>query len=291
MTGETILSETILSETIRGIRHAMGAALDRVTVERAVVGLFFTGVKLDTGVAGACATPLRSIPEAVCCPSSAMAMPFPGRLRGRPARELLTEVAAASGIRRALGIATANALAAMCWERRTTPDVALQVGVDAYDAARIQPGERVVVVGAFVPFLKALKQARQPWTVLEMDPATLKGEELAHFRHASEAPAVVPDADVVLITGTTLLNDTVDPLLALCRPQARVVVVGPTVGLFPDAFLRRGVDVMGGIRVTDPDTFLDVLAEGGSGYHFFGKSAEKVVLVRQPAHEMPRAAE
>jgi hypothetical protein len=30
--------------------------------------------------------------------------------------------------------------------------------------------------------------------------------------------------------------------------------------------------------VTDPDGFLDILAEGGSGYHFFGKSAAKVVL-------------
>jgi uncharacterized protein len=59
------------------------------------------------------------------------------------------------------------------------------------------------------------------------------------------------------------------------------VMVGPTVGLLPDALLRRGVDVLGGVRVTAPDAFLDVLAEGGSGYHFFGRSAEKVVLVRK----------
>jgi uncharacterized protein (DUF4213/DUF364 family) len=152
--------------------------------------------------------------------------------------------------------------------------------IDAYDAADIQPGERVVVVGAFVPFLKALKRSGQHFTVLEMDPATVKPDELAHFRPADEARLVLPSADVVLITGTTLLNDTLENLLALCRPQARVVMVGPTVGLLPDALLRRGVDVLGGVRVTAPDAFLDVLAEGGSGYHFFGRSAEKVVLVR-----------
>jgi hypothetical protein len=54
--------------------------------------------------------------------------------------------------------------------------------------------------------------------------------------------------------------------------------------------LRRGVDVLGGIRVTDPDGFLDVLAEGGSGYHFFGRSAEKVVLVRRTSSTVARAA-
>ena len=83
------------------------------------------------------------------------------------------------------------------------PEVELQVGVDAYDAAQIQPDEHVVVVGAFVPFLKALKRGKQQWTVLEMDPATLKPDELAHFRPASEVAAVVPSADVMLITGTT----------------------------------------------------------------------------------------
>ena len=276
-------TEPILTETIARIQDILGADLDRITVERAVIGLFFTGVKLDTGVTGACATPLRSIPDAVCCPSSAMAMPFPGKLRGRLARDLLRETAAPSGIRRAVGIAAMNALADMCWERRAPAGVVLRTGVDAYDAAEIQPGENVVVVGAFVPFLKSLKRAHQRFTVLEMDSATLKPDELPYFRPAGEASSVVPDADVVLITGTTLLNNTLENLLVLCRPQARVVLVGPTVGLVPDAFLRRGVDVLGGVRVTAPDAFLDVLTEGGSGYHFFGRSAEKVVLVRSAA--------
>jgi uncharacterized protein (DUF4213/DUF364 family) len=283
-------TEPILAETTAGILRTLGTDLDRIVIERAVIGLFFTGVKLNTGVAGACATPLRSIPEAVCCPSSAMAMPFPNKLRGRLARDLLKETAALSGIRRAVGIATMNALADMCWERRATPEVELRAGVDAYDAANIQAGEHVVVVGAFVPFLKALKRSGQPFTVLEMDPATLKPDELTHFRPAAQAAQVVPEADVVLITGTTLLNDTIEQLLALCRPAARVVMVGPTVGLFPDAFLRRGADVLGGVRVTAPDAFLDVLAEGGSGYHFFGRSADKVVLVRKPMALVSSAA-
>jgi uncharacterized protein len=176
----------------------------------------------------------------------------------------------------------------MCWGRRPTPGVELCRGVNAYDAAEIRHGENVVVVGAFVPFLKSLKRAHQRFTVLEMDSAMLRPEELPHFRPASEAVGVVPDADVVLITGTTLLNNTLENLLALCQPRARVVLVGPTVGLLPDAFLRRGVDVLGGVRVTAPDAFLDVLMEGGPAHHFFGRSAEKVALIRRAAmHTIP----
>lgn len=154
-------AEPILTETIAGIQNILSADLNHIVVERAVIGLFFTGVKLSTGVAGACATPLRSIPDAVCCPSSAMAMPFPGKLRGRMAKDLLNETAAASGIRRAVGVATMNALAELCWQRRTPVEVELRARVDAYDAADIRPGEHVVVVGAFVPFLKALKRSGQ----------------------------------------------------------------------------------------------------------------------------------
>jgi len=282
--------QTILAETIATIEEILADDLDRICIERVVVGLFFTGVKLNTGAAAACATPLRSIPEAVCCPSSASAMPFPGKLRGRPAKDLLKETAAASGIRRAVGVATMNALADTCWSRREPGDLKLHAGVDAYDAANIKPNEHVVVVGAFVPFLKSLKRAQQPFTVLEMDPRTLKPDELPYFRPADQAAQVLPTADIVLITGTTLVNDTLEHLLAMCRPTTRVVVVGPTVGLLPDAFWRRGVTVLGGIRVTAPDTFLDVLAEGGSGYHFFGRSAEKFVLMQQTLQQVARAA-
>jgi uncharacterized protein (DUF4213/DUF364 family) len=136
----------------------------------------------------------------------------------------------------------------------------------------------VVVMGAFVPFLRELKRMGQPYLVLEQDPATLKADEMPFYRHAAQAPAVAPQADVLLVTGTTLLNDTLDEILAAARPDACKVVVGPTVGLVPDAYLRRGCSVLGTIRVSHGDEFLDVLAEGGSGYHFFGRSAEKIVL-------------
>jgi len=276
-------TNSILSETIAAIGTMLGPDLDDITIERVVVGLFFTGVKLDNGIAGACATPIKTIPEAVCCPSSAMAMPFPGKLRGRRAADLAREALSGHGIRRAVGIATVNALAEHCWRRRPHPLVELRQNVDAFDATEIHDGDQVVVVGAFVPFLKELKRRRQSFLVLEQDPATLKADELPFFRPAEAAPDIVPHADVLLITGSTLVNATLEDLLALARPEARITIVGPTVGMLPDAFLARGADILGCVRITAPDAFLDLLAEGGSGHHFFGRSAQKIVLARRSA--------
>ncbi len=85
---------------------------------------------------------------------------------------------------------------------------------------------------------------------------------------------------MLVITGTTLINDTLEGILAHARPGVDVLLVGPTASMLPEAFFARGVSSIGGICVTRPDALLDVLAEGGSGYHFFGKSAERIVIKR-----------
>lgn len=288
------MHSAILNETIACVTDILGRELDGITVERAVIGLFFTGVKLTAGpngeqTAGTCATPRDAIPGDICCPVSARAAGFQ-TLAGRTAAELIEGALAENGLSRAVGIATLNALAELCWRRRPNPAVALLAGADAFDASEIREGDRVVLVGAFIPFLKALKRRHQPYLVLEQNPAALKAEEMPFYRPADLAPEVVPGADVLLITGATLLNDTLEDLLALAAPAARVTVLGPTVGMLPDAFLARGADILGTVRITRPDAFLDLLAEGGSAPHFLGQSAEKIVLARQRAGIQSNAA-
>jgi uncharacterized protein len=275
------MSHSILRETIETIGEILRPELDRITVDRVVVGIFFTGVKLSNGIAGACATPIETVRETFCCASAVAGGRSPGGMRGCPAFALAGEALGPNGLGRGLGIAALNALADTCWRRRPHPEAELRVGVDAFDATEIGPADKVAIVGAFVPFLRALKQRGQPFLVLEQNPATLKADEMPFFRPAEEARTVIPEADVVLITGSSLINDTLEDLLALRKPGARVTVVGPTVGMLPDAFLRRGADVLGTVRITEPDVFLDVLAEGGGAPDFLGRSAQKVVLVRR----------
>jgi uncharacterized protein (DUF4213/DUF364 family) len=277
------MNNPILHETLEAIAETLGAERDRITVERAVAGVFFTGVKLDNGIAGACATPIETVRETFCCASAVAGGRSPGSLRSCSAFALAREALGPNGLGRGLGIAALNALADTCWRRRPHSDCELRAGVDAFDATEICSADNVVIVGAFVPFLRALKQRRRPFIVLEQNPATLKADEMPFFRPAEEARTVIPKADVVLLTGSTLVNDTLEELLALARPEARVTVVGPTVGLLPDAFLRRGADILGSVRITEPDAFLDVLAEGGGAPDFLGRSVQKAVLARRTA--------
>src|SRR5712691_9451952 len=88
--GTRPVSSAILAETIARVTDILGDELDDIAVERAVVGLFFTGVKLATGAGiaagGTCATPRDAAPGDICCPVSAHRAAF-RPIAGRPASE------------------------------------------------------------------------------------------------------------------------------------------------------------------------------------------------------------
>ena len=60
---------------------------------------------------------------------------------------------------------------------------------------------------------------------------------------------ILPICDIVLITGSTLVNKTLPRLLQLCE-NACTILTGPTVPLCP-ALLDQGIDRIAGLVITD----------------------------------------
>ncbi len=77
---------------------------------------------------------------------------------------------------------------------------------------------------------------------------------------AEAAEDILPRADVVGLTGTSLINHTFPRLMELCRGKF-VVMVGPTSPLSPVLF-DYGVDVISGIKVAQPETMVACITEG-----------------------------
>jgi uncharacterized protein (DUF4213/DUF364 family) len=127
--------------------------------------------------------------------------------------------------------------------------------------ARLAEGKNVAVVGHF-PNMDSIKKAASSFTILEKRP--LEGD-----RKAEDAVEVIPAADVVTVTGVTCLNDTLEGLLALKKPGAVFIVLGPTVPLSPVLF-DFGVDVIGGAWVEDEDEVVRKMAQGGTARHVDG---------------------
>jgi len=248
-------------------------------VDKVAIGVFYTAVKLDTGQAGVAFTPVREIPEAVCCPRSASRMPAAGRLAGQRAWALLGYALDDSPLKVSVGVATLNALSALVVEEQGLAGYRLLKGADALDVVQVGLDDEVALVGAFVPFIKKLKeQVRRLW-ILEKNPQALKADEMAFYRPAEEAEEVLSGADVVIISGSAIVHRSLDALLALCSSAREVIVAGPTASMYPDPLFARGVTVLGGVAIDDGDEIVRLVGEGGSGY-FFAGYAEKTVLMR-----------
>ena len=269
---------TILQSSAQLVKQKLGDAFEKLTIDRLAVGLFFSGVKLSNEAGGVCYTPVKDIPQAVCCPSSAARIFDPVKIKGMPVAEVLTALSSREPIKTAVAIATLNALSAICWERGLTDNYRIQVNADAVDVVRMPAESSVAVIGAFVPILRKLKARGGRWWVVEQDPKTLKDDEMDHFISADQSAKIISAVDVLIVTGVTLVNHTLEPILKAARPDAEIAVIGPTASMLPEALFANGVRVVGGVWVKKPDELLDVLAAGGSGYHFFDKLAPRVVI-------------
>ncbi|MFC2030555.1 Rossmann-like domain-containing protein [Chloroflexota bacterium] len=252
-----------------------------IVVSDVRVGVFYTAAQISSGQTGIAFTP-RGLSDTVCCPRSAAAAPQAGRLAGQNAWDLAQYAFSPVPLRRAVGVAVLNALSALAMEQHGVPGGRLIPGLDALDAAGVRADDRVAMVGGFIPFIKALKgQVAELW-VVDKHREALRPDEAAFWRPPEQAVEVLSQASVVVITGSALVEGGIDELLESAAKARRTVLAGPTASPWPPSFFKRGVNVLGGIRVLDGPRILQVVGEGGSGY-FFQDGAEKVCIVRDEA--------
>ena len=153
------------------------------------------------------------------------------------------------------------------------------IGTDALEIANIREGDKVVMVGAFIPFIKTLKDRVADLWVVDKHREALKPDEFPFWRSPEQASSVLAEANVAIITGSALVEGGIDTLLDAVGGARTVVLAGPTASPWPPPFFARGVHVLGGIRVRDGQKMLQLVSEGGSGYFFQG-AAEKVCVLR-----------
>jgi len=171
-----------------------------------------------------------------------------GELHERTALELAQLARSERVLEASIGVAAINSLLEVPEER------CVELNAEDWLTERGR-GKRVAVVGSF-PFVSRLREKVGQLWVLERQPG--EGELMAE-----EASRILPQADVAAITGTALINHTLDELLDLCRPETSVMVLGPSTPLSPVLF-DHGVDVISGTVVVDTDLVLTLIGQGAT---------------------------
>ena len=175
-------------------------------------------------------------------------IPLAGQLEFCSGLELAELALSPHPTQASVGVAAINALLPRqthLWSEDNAEDVIARQGV----------GKRVVMVGRF-PFVPRLRPRVGELVVLEQDPGP---DDLP----ADQAPELLPGAEVVAITGMTLINHTLEGLLALCSPGAFVILLGPSTPLTPLLF-NHGVNILSGAVVTAIEPVLRIVSQGGN---------------------------
>ncbi|PUA34225.1 MAG: hypothetical protein B9J98_01140 [Candidatus Terraquivivens tikiterensis] len=260
---------------IRELVESLSNTLRDERLEDVRVGIFYTGVKLSSGHAGVAYTMVRGLTEAACCPK----VPMAGELSGMSAAKAIELAEEEDTILSAVGIATINAASQSLIFGQMGCRYNVLVGYDALDAVSIKPSDSVVMVGAFPPYVRRLVQNVKNLTVFDDNKSALKELGLP-----TEPPVSLErslkDATVTIITGSAFVNKTIERLLELSGNAREVLVVGPTASMIPDPLFKRGVTVVGGIRITDVERMLRVVSEAGGTRALLRTCSERYTIVR-----------
>ena len=223
-------------------------SLPEGVVQDVRVGAFWTAVVVEVGGERRCGLASSLRPDDDHHHGGGPAVKDAGRLMEQSGRQLAELVRSESIMEAAIGFAAINALLPPCKDR--------WVDVNAEELiAQHGAGKEVVVVGHF-PFIPRLQERVGRLWVLEQQP---RGEDLP----ADAASQVIPQADVLAITGTSLINRTVEGLMALRRPGALVLLLGPSTPLSPVLF-DYGVHILSGAVVEDIDPVLRAVSQAAN---------------------------
>jgi uncharacterized protein (DUF4213/DUF364 family) len=236
---------------VNTIDMLLGSLQADASVRQVLVGALWTAAVLSTDPPRCgLASTLRPATHPDGSPVS-----LAGRLLEYSGRELVELLRSPSSLEASIGMAAFNALLDVdegsCAEVNAR-EVVLERGA----------GRRVAIVGHFA-FVEQVRQAAAECWVLELHP---RPGDLP----AGRATEVLPQADVIALTGTSLINHTFDDLIGLCRPDAFVILLGGSAPLASVLF-DRGVDAVSGTRVVDVPAALQAVGQGATFRQIPGK--------------------
>ncbi len=237
----------IVQRLIDGVRDK---AAER-KIEDLRVGIGYTAVLLDNGSCGLTFTFRNELGPKCGLVEEA------GNVTGISCSDIIEWAMSTNLVRAAAGLAAINAIYQDDLEGFTRGD--------AFSQIDIRPDDTLGMIGYFKPVLDKVADKTDRIFIFERN---ITDDKYLYPDWAEDI--YLPRCDVVLITGTTLLNKTIDHILEKCTGAREIAVMGPTATLCPHIFRDYGVSLLAGVKVIDPQRVLRIASEGGGGLSLEG---------------------
>ena len=182
-----------------------------------------------------------------------------GELTGKTAIELAKYTKSWNMIEAGIGLAAINSLIEPRGKKLNTLDFLLENA----------DGKKIAMVGHF-PKVSPLRDRADELWILEKNPRSGDLPDTA-------CEYLIPNADIVVITSSAIINKSIERLLELSNGYT--IVLGPSTPMSPVLF-EYGVDMIAGIKVIDEERMMKKIVQGGGMVKQFEDSLEFLVMQR-----------
>ncbi len=180
------------------------------------------------------------------------------KLNGKEVGEVMEWILSDDLLERTVGLAALNALS-QNFISNHPQHYRIDASNDLFSLMKLNKSSRVGLVGYFRPLLARLQEKAGDVLVLEKSPELLKG---SYPFTMTDDPTALQQCNKVLITATTMTNDSLPDLMPQCANASFVGIMGPTAGCLPDALFDLGIHAVGYSRIENPELFLQRFTQG-----------------------------
>ncbi|WFO75538.1 hypothetical protein J4526_01175 [Desulfurococcaceae archaeon MEX13E-LK6-19] len=195
------------------------------------------------------------------------------RIGNEPGEDNIVDlVSSLNPIEKTLGVALINALSNyLLWRIGFREDFVVYED-PIFSSITHLVEEPIVVIGNMAPLVNELQnRGFTDITVLERNPCTRY-----NCYPDTMAPRIIPKARTLIITGATLVNDTIDYILDL-GSQAKKILIGPTANIYPKPLLDKGVNAILSMYPIDIDKVKKTIRLGGGRWSFYKYCKEYLI--------------
>lgn len=267
----------IIGETYKFLLTHHKELIERLFIDEARFGVHMSAVRLSDKSYGVAGTFLDN--HCFCKKHDRDFGDFtPNQIKGRKITELF-ETTKESCVIETLKIAALNAISSTLLSNGRYQIIE---DADPIDLLDLTPEKTVTIVGAFQSYIQKISKSGDRLFVLEFNENTLHEEHKRFFVPASDFKKVIPGSDIVIITGLTLVNNTIDGLLEAITPGTKTIVTGPSSSIIPDILFKNKVNIIGATRFFNPELIFPIVSEFGTGFHLFKYCAQKICILNEP---------
>lgn len=240
------------------LMDGMQAQAEGRFLENLTIGLGYTAVCTDDGGVGVAYTPESNR-------GGCSVLPPNEEYEGKPASEVLPLLLSERDLHRTIGLALVNALNHA--QAKSLPED--RDNSVMFDALSVGQGTRVAMVGHFAPIVARLEERGARVEVVD------RGKGLGDEQRFAEM--LGSWAQVAIVTSTSIINDTLDDLLARMNKDVRVALLGPSTPLLKAPF-QGNVRLLAGTVPMDAGATLRAVRQA-KGTPAIQKFSRKPLLV------------